>query len=398
VIIAVAVMVLGVVSVLAVPKSWYNRDALAKQNGTGKYTGALTPEQRAKVLAELPKLETFVATKRGSAFPTGTEVEFLSNVQFRHALAYARPETDGVVAPIARALGFARSARRASLQARHLNKADIVGLSIGTKILIRGNQVGPEFNDILVHELTHTFDQSRLSFDVTRARGASTPDGREAVAGLIEGDATEVQADYLDSIGANLGCQVMGEFLIPFDATCRAEHYTNALHSINPGDIAAPTEAYQQFPYTVGTLFVRALIARDGEAAVDRAFAHPPIDTAQVLEPALYFSHVGPVPVKLPTIRQRVTRRGSLGALGISVLLTHGGLDLGRRGYLRGWAGDSYVEDSERGRVCLHDRLQLRSAASARTAVRRFTAWAKQQPGRVVGRDGATSLTFVSCR
>jgi hypothetical protein len=144
-------------------------------------------------------------------------------------------------------------------------------------------------------------------------------------------------------------------------------------------------------------LFVRDVYADGGEAGVDAAFAHPPVDTAQLLEPALYLHHVGPVHVAAPSVAGHIARRGTLGALGVSVVLTHGGLDLGRSEYLRGWAGDAYVVDHEHGASCLHDALRLRTAAFARTALARFGQWAKAESGRSVARIDADTIGIVSC-
>jgi hypothetical protein len=394
----VVLAILVAFAVRAVPKTWYSQDAINRQNGVGKYAGLLTADQQAQVNREIPRLERFVAEQRGAVFPTGVTVRYLRDVDFFKQVGSAPLDAAQGVAPVARALGTASSTRSAHARARHLNHSDLVGLYVDGHVYMRGDEVDLETTDILVHELTHAWDDAQLPISTTRSRGASGADGANAVTALVEGDATRVQGDFLDSVGANLGCQVMDELDIPFDATCTGLGYTDDLTQIQPGDIDAAQEAYSQFPYTVGTLFVRRLAAEGGQRAVAAAFRHPPVDTAQVIEPALYLHHVRALRVAAPSLSRHVGSVGTLGELGVTVALTGGALDLGRHGYLKGWAGDRYVEDTEHGKRCLHDRLVLRSPAFARIALHRFRQWATAAPGRAVSGVGATSLTFTSCR
>lgn len=54
------------------------------------------------------------------------------------------------------------------------------------------------------------------------------------------------------------------------------------------------------FPYSEGTKFFDAVYKRRGKAAFALVFTQPPVDTAQVLHPDLYFGHVSPTKPDVP--------------------------------------------------------------------------------------------------
>lgn len=54
------------------------------------------------------------------------------------------------------------------------------------------------------------------------------------------------------------------------------------------------------FPYSEGTKFFDAVYRKRGKAAFSLVFTQPPVDTAQVLHPDLYFGHVNPTKPDVP--------------------------------------------------------------------------------------------------
>jgi hypothetical protein len=71
------------------------------------------------------------------------------------------------------------------------------------------------------------------------------------------------------------------------------------------------------FPYTQGTLFFDAVYHRFGKAAFSRVFAQPPIDSAQILHPDLYFSHAKAIEPGLPEAHfEEATTEITQGSLG----------------------------------------------------------------------------------
>jgi len=62
---------------------------------------------------------------------------------------------------------------------------------------------------------------------------------------------------------------------------------------------------FETWPYTAGLAFVRALVARGGEKAVNDAFKNLPVSTEQILHPDRYPNDL-PVPVGVPNLAPRL--------------------------------------------------------------------------------------------
>ncbi len=156
-------------------------------------------------------------------------------------------------------------------------------------VVSRSGGLGPAEEVTYSHEFTHQlqdehFDLGKLSVDA-----ANQSDRALAQLALVEGDAVSVQNRWTT---ANLTPEEMGQLLTS---------------SLDPKAIEAlqRAPAYLRetslFPYLTGNPFVETLIAGGGYAAVDKAFANPPLSTEQVLHPEKYAAHEVPLAVKLPT-------------------------------------------------------------------------------------------------
>jgi hypothetical protein len=130
---------------------------------------------------------------------------------------------------------------------------------------------------ILAHELTHAVTDQR--FDLTRADRLAASTAREdelaAYSALVEGDATLTMQRYL------------AERLTPAE---QADAGLVAATQRTPERDAAPAVIRESmlFPYQEGLRFVRALYARGGWDAVNRAYRDPPTSTEQLLHPERY--------------------------------------------------------------------------------------------------------------
>ncbi len=145
---------------------------------------------------------------------------------------------------------------------------------------------------VLSHELTHALDDQR--FDLSRADAlqyACRDERLSAFVALMEGDAVYTSGlwaqRYLSGSELDRLRQEAAGFPPP------------------PATVPPFVQALQQFPYPNGLAFVRALVARGGEAAVNAAVRNPPVSTEQILHPDRYPSDV-PAPVT-------VDRPGGLG-------------------------------------------------------------------------------------
>jgi hypothetical protein len=79
------------------------------------------------------------------------------------------------------------------------------------------------------------------------------------------------------------------------------------------------------FPYTQGTLFFDNIYKKLGRKAFETVFLNPPVDSAQIYHPKLYFAHVKPTAPEVPNPEFEGGRRelttGSLGEFDQRMLL-----------------------------------------------------------------------------
>jgi hypothetical protein len=102
------------------------------------------------------------------------------------------------------------------------------------------------------------------------------------------------------------------------------------------------------FPYLRGQEFCSALFGSGGYDAINKAYAHPPSSTSQILHPEKYLANPPeePIAVKWPalkTLGHDPTGDNTVGEMGIRILLTEW-LDAttGEHSSL-GWRGDRYL-------------------------------------------------------
>jgi len=128
---------------------------------------------------------------------------------------------------------------------------------------------------VLSHELTHALDDQR--FDLTRADAmqyACRDEPLAAFVALMEGDAVYTSGAW-------------AQRFLSRDELDRLQQEASGFPP-PPATVPPFVQALQQFPYPNGLAFVRALVARGGEAAVDAAFRNPPVSTEQILHPDRY--------------------------------------------------------------------------------------------------------------
>jgi hypothetical protein len=136
---------------------------------------------------------------------------------------------------------------------------------------------------VLSHELTHALDDQR--FDLSREDALAYRCADEPLAAsiaLAEGDAVYTSGAW-------------AQRFLSGDEIDRLQQESSAFPP-PPSSIPPFVQSLQVFPYPNGLAFVRALIDRGGEGAVDAAFRDPPVSTEQILHPEKYPSDV-PVPV-----------------------------------------------------------------------------------------------------
>ena len=182
----------------------------------------------------------------------------------------------------------------------------------------------------IVHELTHALTDQVLEFNdrYNQLFDDQRYDEAAAFQGLIEGDASLAELLYVQQLDAD----AQQEFLeAAFDV------------DMTVFDQVPPfMQDSLIFPYDTGFTFVQHLFSEGGFAAVDDAYANPPLSSEQVIWPDDYPGDV-PLEVSLPTNEltgYEINEDSTWGELGFHLMFDQvlGGND----GATEGWGGDSY--------------------------------------------------------
>lgn len=216
---------------------------------------------------------------------------------------------------------------------------------------VPAEQQGP----ILAHELTHALQDQ--NYDLTRwakagqapgknTRAAAEMDESTAVRHAVaEGQAMVVYYDYmLAPYGRNL-LNTPGVISEMEDPSVKAVIDTEFMHK-------APMVLREMgaFPYRDGLIFENELLAKGGKAmAFAGAFARPPRNTHEVLQPRAYLEHEKSAAVVIPDLQQAlgdqyaVYDTGSIGELDARALLEQYGERKVAAELAATWNGGAYA-------------------------------------------------------
>ena len=343
--------------------------------------GAVTDRARtgsvdAQVQAELPGLEAYVERTRGLTFLHPVRVEVLGEDDFFDALDDSGSGPDLVDATgtdaTAQALG-----EGSDLSGRERGRV-LAGRGRLLRRLrraarrARARQLDAYARQTIVHELTHALQDQHFDLSV-REDAASTPEEQLAWRALVEGDATRVDQAWYDAQ--------------PGDVQDQIDDVSGPLEPVPD-----PAQDGFGFPYYAGPTLVRGLLNAGGQAALDAAFAAPPVDTAQVLHPGAAAPVDVPLPTGLPS--GDVLDTGVLGELGLAHLL---GRDATRGGPQAGWAGDRYTTVQEPLGPCTYDDVVTRTPAEQRSLLVALQGWVEGRDDASVTPTGPTGLRLRSC-
>lgn len=139
----------------------------------------------------------------------------------------------------------------------------------------------------LAHEITHALQDQAFGLDLDSIDDSEARLARRA---LAEGDATLLQTLYLAS-----------NYLSEADLDALFAEMASDAPAALP-DLPPILQIQQEFPYTAGYEFVRALYREGGYAAVSDAWRNPPANTEHILHPARYLAGELPQIVTLPPL------------------------------------------------------------------------------------------------
>jgi hypothetical protein len=329
------------------------------------------------------ELEEYVAREHGAAFTGPVTIKILSDDDFVDQVL--RDDRDDPFSDTLTGLGLSGGADPDDVR-QSLLASRIVGLydHLDDVLYVREDDDSPYARLILVHELTHAWQDQQYDLHSVWGRAESADAGR-AVRALIEGDAKRIEHRWLAAQPESVQAALRREFGDGADSDASvAERSATALLT---------------FSYTYGERFVNAVAAHGGNAAVTAAFHDPPVSTEQVLHPETFARGDVPqrVSVPLPPDGEQPLDANVLGEAGIALFASHGLVGPAALAAVDGWDGDAYSTwRTSGGLLCTQDDVAMESTA----ARDRLLAYVRRQP---LGDGGhaevvsARKLSFTSC-
>ncbi len=235
------------------------------------------------------------------------------------------------------------------------------------------SQIGVLGRLTLAHELTHALQDQYYDLQAMGygRQVASQYDSEYLVGvmGLVEGDASLVQAQYMRTLS-------------PLDWARLAWEYSR-MDWGKYSKIPAPIYAGFTFPYNYGPAFVADLYRSGGWAGVNSAFAHPPQSTEQILHPDRYRAGDAPRLVTVPPLTDTLGSGWHLvdeEVMGEFAIRLHLSPQLGEAAAAlaaEGWGGDRYAVyyHETRSAILLLWRTVWDTQAEAHEFVERYTRY-----------------------
>ncbi len=236
---------------------------------------------------------------------------------------------------------------------------------------INGTEVNLYTQSVMVHELTHAWDDQY--FELARPEYDDAEDEiGSGFLNVVEGSASLAEAAWRDTLTNDQ----------------RSELETLELSAISPEEMdllfAVPLFVLQLqiSPYTDGAAFVRSIYDEQGMDGVDALFDDPPTTTEQVLDVDAYRNREAAIAVVTPTPDGAVIDEGVLGRLTFDLWF---GPDVGA-----GWGGDAYVAWHKGTATCTAFTVTGDDRADTTDYLGALESWAREAP------PGATrSVTLV---
>jgi hypothetical protein len=242
---------------------------------------------------------------------------------------------------------------------------------ITERVRVRGTELTVGLQVTLVHELTHAlqdqhFDLERI-YDDDLDSSAS-----EAFRGLVEGDATRIEDEYVSG-------ELTGEEQAAYD-----EEYDTDVEESEASMDAVPAFVNATFgvPYLLGQPFAQMLVNEGGNDAVDDAFRHPPHTEEHLFDPTSFMAEQTSTEIDLDLGDDVDTfDEGPFGSPSWYLVLAERIDPLVAFDAALGWDGDAYAAYEEDGRTCLRAAFVGDTAADETAMTDALTQWAAVVPG-----------------
>ncbi len=350
--------------------------AVTRAHHDAAVTNSELAASRAKIQAELPRLEAWIAKDHELAFKHPVSPEVLSDKDFVAALdsgggssedeqpgEKADPDDIGTTYT---AMGLVKDPDAFYDADSASSDSDVVGFydDQSKRLVVRGTSWTPSMEYTLVHELTHALQDQNYDLSAMDRKERTDDETGLTVTALVEGDAERVADDYYDQ------------------QPTAWQHAVDQDQGSSQASDVPTVDVYEGMPYEFGEHFVDGLVEAGGNKAVDDAFARPPTSSSQLLHPAEFAagSLATPVTLKasdLPTLPGKLADTGVMGQLGLWSAVDVDDPDPANASRLDGWDGDVYVAKDGGDSACFVDEVHFSSATSMAAAVTYLQRWTK---------------------
>jgi hypothetical protein len=345
--------------------------------------------------ARVEPLVSFVERERGLDFEHPVDVNFVPEAAFKKSVTTSDDSlTDEDRADIRDTQAFLRALGLidgGTDLLDEVNRAQSEGVLAyydpdSKTITVRGTSLDVATRVTLVHEMTHALQDQH--FDLSALRKLDHDDESGAITALVEGDATEVEDAYIDSLSR-----------ADHDAYDRENAKTEAGADFD--GIPAVVRIMFGAPYEFGPTLVQVIKADGGMAALNEAFRHPPTEEENIFDPTTYIEHDRPEHVAKPALPAGAKSHdsGAFEPLGWFVTLSER-IDAHEALLATdGWGGDSYVTYTTRGGTdCTRVRYRGEQPTDTIEMQQALTDWVAALPSPTATvRNEGTTLLFESC-
>jgi hypothetical protein len=230
----------------------------------------------------------------------------------------------------------------------------------------------------IVHEMVRAdYDQH---FELDRP-ALVNPDDESGVAwdSLVEGTAKRIETRFVSALPDGDKKSVQTE----------EQRIAGQL----PKDLPDYVLVQYAFPFGAGPKFADTLMTNGGPAKVNAAYQAPPTTTEQIIHPEKFLAGEGPKALADPAADGAVIRSGSLGQLGLTMMLAQV-LDSGdAESASDGWGADRYVAWQNGGQTCVRLSIQMDTPDKVTEMGGALADWAKDTPGATVVGSGPFTVT-----
>ena len=347
-----------------------------------------SPITSAAIQDFVPIARAFVEAHRGLVFKTEVAVKLLDDKAFTDRLLSKSTNDKAELekeTKILRALGLIQGDLDLGKAEDALLGGSVVGYydPKSKELVVRGAEVTPAVRLTLVHELTHALQDQYFNLD-----GVKVKDDDESgvtTKSVIEGDAVRIEREYYASMTPSQQDDVRRE---------------QGAGGGVPAAVPPVLVEIFAFPYRVGPIFDQAVLQRQGQDGLDKAFATYPTTSSQLLHPEKYFSGDGAHPVDAPQAGGTLIDHGVLGEMGLLLMLESlqksGSLSSSEtRAATAGWGGDQYVAWDEGSQTCVRTRFVMDSPSDTRGLLYALGKLAASRRGISV--EGLGPVTLTSC-